>query len=267
MTTYHWSFLEDVTAYRAAGIEGIGVWRRKLQDFGEERGADLLRESGMRVSSLSFAGGFTGAHGHSFRDAVRDGLDALRLAIDIQAECLVVVSGTRAGHTLNHARELFCDALLHLGDEAARHGIQIAIHPMQQMSGQRWTFLTSLDATLDVLGRCRHPQVGMVFDVYHMWREPDLCRRIPEIIQWIKTVGMSDWRQPHPHLENDRCLPGAGCIPLAEILGALYSAGYNGYYDMQILSDEHWNSDYGCLLQNCQNAFRSICAAALDQKT
>ncbi len=25
MTTYHWSFLEDVTAYRASGVDCIGV--------------------------------------------------------------------------------------------------------------------------------------------------------------------------------------------------------------------------------------------------
>ena len=47
MTTYHWSFDEDITNFRAAGIAGIGVWRRKLTDFGEERGIDMLRESGL----------------------------------------------------------------------------------------------------------------------------------------------------------------------------------------------------------------------------
>src|SRR5271167_1707219 len=98
MTTYHWSLLEDVIGYQAAGIRSIGVWRRKLCDFGEERGIELLRESGLNVSSFSSAGGFTGSDGQTFREAVDDALDAVRLAADIRAGCLVVVTGGRAGH-------------------------------------------------------------------------------------------------------------------------------------------------------------------------
>src|SRR5579872_5457123 len=75
MTTYHWSFLDDVSGYQAAEIASIGVWRRKLCDFGEERGIELLRESGLAVSSLSDAGGFTGSDGHTFRDGVDDALE------------------------------------------------------------------------------------------------------------------------------------------------------------------------------------------------
>ena len=51
MTTYHWSLLEDVISYQAAGIRGIGVWRRKLCDFGEERGIELLREKSFAAES------------------------------------------------------------------------------------------------------------------------------------------------------------------------------------------------------------------------
>ena len=37
LTTYRWSFEEDVRNYAAAGITSIGVWRQKLSDFGEEK--------------------------------------------------------------------------------------------------------------------------------------------------------------------------------------------------------------------------------------
>ena len=52
VTTYRWSFEEDVQNYRNAGIDGIAVWRQKLSDYGESKGAELLRESGLTVSSL-----------------------------------------------------------------------------------------------------------------------------------------------------------------------------------------------------------------------
>ena len=39
MTTYRWSFEEDVVQLRAAGIPAIGVWRQKLADYGEAKAA------------------------------------------------------------------------------------------------------------------------------------------------------------------------------------------------------------------------------------
>ena len=114
MTTYRWSFEQDVQQYCAAGIPAIGVWRRKLSDFGEQRGIELLKESGLAVSNLLWAGGFTGSEGHTFRESVDDAVDAIRLAGAMRANCLVIYSGARAGHTHNHARRLLVSALIEL---------------------------------------------------------------------------------------------------------------------------------------------------------
>ena len=107
MTTFRWSFEEDVTRYRSAGIEAIGVWRQKLADYGEEKGIELIAENGLRVSNLLWAGGFTGSDGHSYEESVADAKDALRLAAALKAGSLVVYSGARNGHTQNHALRLF----------------------------------------------------------------------------------------------------------------------------------------------------------------
>ena len=80
VTTYRWSFEDDVVHYRAAGIPAIGVWRQKVTDFGDEKAIELLAESGLKISSLLWAGGFTGSDGRSFRDSIADGAEAVRLA-------------------------------------------------------------------------------------------------------------------------------------------------------------------------------------------
>lgn len=103
-TTLRWSFEEDVLAYSAAGIEAIGVWRQKLSDFGEAKGIELLEETGMSVSNLLWAGGFTGNDGRTYRDSVEDAKEAIATAAALGAACLVVNSGGRGGHTANHAR-------------------------------------------------------------------------------------------------------------------------------------------------------------------
>lgn len=258
MTTYHWSLLEDVIGYQAAGVRSIGVWRRKLCDFGEERGIELLRESGLAVSSFSSAGGFTGSDGQTFREAIDDALDAVRQAAEMRAGCLVVVTGAQAGHIFNHARRLVRDALRELGDAAGRLGLSIALQPVHRQPIERWSFLTTLDATLDMLSLCDHSRVGMVFDIFHVWREARLCARIPAIIPWIKIAALCDARAPACS-DDDRCLPGRGDLPLAEIVSALEVNGFRGAYDLQILSDTCWRSDYAALLADCRQALAGVC--------
>jgi sugar phosphate isomerase/epimerase len=257
MTTYHWSFLEDVIGYQAAGVERIGVWRRKLSDFGEERAVELLRESNLGVSSFSSAGGFTGSDGQTHREAIDDALDALRMAAEIHAECLVVVAGAQAGHIFNHARRLLRDALWELGDAAGGLGLNIALQPVHRQPADRGSFLTSLDAMLDMLAWCDHPHVGMVFDFFHTWHEPELCHRIPQFVPWIKIAALCDARPP-ARSDNDRCLPGQGQLPLADIISALEANDYRGAYDVQLLSERCWKSDYPALLSDCRNALTKI---------
>lgn len=260
MTTYRWSFFQDVMAYRAAGLSAIGVWRPKIVDFGEERAADLLGESGLAVASLSWAGGFTGSDGNTFQEALDDARDAVRLAGQIRSACLVVVSGARGGHTHNHARRLVVDALRHLGDLAGEVDLQIALQPVHPQFAKSSSLVTSVDKMLDILASCQHPQVGMALDVYQLRDVPGLVERIPEILPWVKTVQLSDGREPG-RSEFDRCPLGEGTIPLAEIVVSLEQAGYRGFYDVQILSEEAWNSNYRELLERCQTEFHVLCSS------
>ena len=258
LTTYRWSLLDDVTQYSDAGIGAIGIWRPKLVEFGEERGIELLRDSDLAVSSVSWAGGFTGANGHSLADAIDDATAAIQLCADLGAKSLVIASGPRSGHTSNHARELVVNALQELSPIAAAYGVGLALQPMHRMFAREWTFLTSLDETLDILRCVNSPYVQLMFDVYHLWKEPRLIERIPEIVPFIGAVQLSDWKEP-PQSENDRCLLGDGQIPLDQIIAALVGSNYDGYFDIQIWSEQVWQSDYIEVLARCRTAFDSLC--------
>lgn len=261
MSTYNWSLSDDVEGCQAARIESIGVWRRKLCDFGEERGIDLLNESGLGISSLSFAGGFTGSEGNTFNEAVDDALDAVRAASELQAGCLVVVSGARGGHTHGHVRRLLRDALRQLGDAAGEQHVQIALQPMHRSLASSCTFLHSLDRLLDFLAYCNHPQVGILFDTYQLSQEVELAGRVRQALPFIKLVALNDARR-HAPVENQRCVPGEGMLPLAEWILALEGDGYRGLYETQILSEDCWRSDYTALLERCRQAFQALCPVA-----
>lgn len=52
ITTKNWTFDEDVRGYKAAGIDGLSVWCDKLEAFGVDDGAKLLREVGLPAVSM-----------------------------------------------------------------------------------------------------------------------------------------------------------------------------------------------------------------------
>ncbi len=253
-TTYRWSFEEDVANYLAAGISAMGAWRRKISDHGEAKAIDLLAESGMKVSHLLWAGGFTGSDGRSFRDSLEDATEALKTAAAIKAGSLLVYSGGRAGHTYNHARRLIKDALKELAPQADELGVTLAIEPMHPGCATDWTFLTTLDDVIGLLDDVGSPRVKIVFDTYHLGHDAQIVERIAQITERIAIVQLGDARQL-PDGEQNRCRLGEGNIPLGQIVDALSAAGYDGYYDVELLGEEIEASDYHELLEHAKQAF------------
>ena len=256
-TTFRWSFEEDVVSYREAGIPAIGLWRQKLSDCGQEKAIELLADAGLSAAQLLWAGGFTGSDGRTYRESVEDAAEALQTAADLGAETLVVYSGARAGHTHNHARRLIHGALGELVPTATKLGVALALEPMHPGCAEEWTFLTSIDDTLALIDAVGSQQVKMVLDTYHLGQDPGLAERIGQICRHVAIVHLGDARRP-PEGEQNRCRLGEGTIPLKEIIAALKSAGYDGYYDVELLGEEIETSDYHSLLTHAKEAFEEL---------
>lgn len=261
MTTYRWSFEEDVQHCAAMGVESIAVWRQKLSDFGEEKGVELLGESGMRVSSLLWAGGFTGSDGRSHKEAVADARDAIHLAADLHAECLIVYSGTRSGHTRSHANRLLRNALTKLLPIACEFGIRLAVEPVPATCGDGWSFLSSIDDTETLLDEFDSPQLQLVFDTYHFGRDGRITERLPELASRIAIVQLADGKQSLSG-EQNRCRLGDGTIPLASIVSQLLRGGYDGTFDVKLMGEEIETADYAELVAHSKRVFDELTTAA-----
>lgn len=260
MTTYRWSFEEDVHNYAAAGFRAIGVWRQKLSDFGEERGIELLRDSGLEVSSLLWAGGFTGSDGRTFRESVQDAQDSIRLAAALHAGCLLLYTGSRAGHTHNHARRLIKSALQELAPLAEDLDLTLAIEPMHLGCAAEWTFLTGVDDALDLLESTGCPHLKLAFDTYHLGHDPRTLARLPDIASRIAIVQLGDARRP-PQGEQNRCRVGEGELPLRQIVSTLTDSGYDGYFDIELMGEEIEDCDYHELLAQSKAAYLDLVGA------
>ncbi|HEX5103628.1 MAG TPA: sugar phosphate isomerase/epimerase family protein [Pirellulaceae bacterium] len=261
LTTFRWSLEEDLEHYAAAGIGAIGVWRQKLADCGEEMGARLLAESGLAISSLQWAGGFTGSEGPSHGESLADARQALRLAANLHADCLIIHSGARGIHTHNHARRLFRQALDKLLPIAEDWGVTLAVEPMQGDCGSEWTFLNCLDETLELVAGYDSSALKIVLDTYHWASGPALFDRLPRMLPRLALVQLGDARQP-PAGEPNRCPLGKGVLPLKQIVSRLIATGYEGHFEVELMGEEIEACDYHELLAESVRTFDDWAAAA-----
>lgn len=257
LTTLRWSLSEEVFQLKETGFDAIGLWRPKLVEFGEERAADLLHEYNLKASSLSFAGAFTGGRGFSYLEAIADGNEAIRQAQIVGAENVIVVGGSQNGHTNRHCRRMVVDAMRALGDVAAKSGVRLSLLPMHQIFRDSWTFLNTLDSALDILSEISHSHVRLAVDAYQLSNEMDLVERIPEIVESVGIVQVSGGNRS-PKSDRDRNLPGKGEIPVKEIIQAFQSAGYAGYFDIQVWSDRVWQSNYSHLIEQVHATVKAM---------
>jgi sugar phosphate isomerase/epimerase len=260
VTTFRWSFEQDVFNYAAAGYEAIGVWRQKLADFGEEAGVDLLADSGLRVSHLLWAGGFTGSDGRTWDESIDDACQAIRLAGAMNAGCLVVYPGGRNNHIYRHAERLFrvaLDTLLSLAEAA---DVTLAIEPMHPACARDWTFLTDIESTLALIENINSPNLKLVFDTYHFGHDRAILSNLRELVPYLALVQLGDRRVPHG-VDQQRCPLGEGKIPLRKTILGLREAGYNGDFDVELSGVGFEMGSYHRLLADCRQQFEAMMPA------
>ena len=243
VTTFRWTFEEDVLAYRRHGFSGIGLWRPKVAEFGFNKAYEFLQDEGLNATSLSWAGGFSGSDGRSLREVMLDAFDAIDQAATLGASNLVIVAGGRNGHSINHIRKVTIKALEELGEAAAAVGIQIAFEPMHPGCAADWTFVTDIRHTLEIIGEADSPNVGLNFDTYHLGFDPNVLEWLPSIVKQIRLVQLGDGRN-NPLGEQNRCQLGLGRVDNAKIIQSLIDCGYSGAIEVELCGEEFEHLDY-----------------------
>jgi sugar phosphate isomerase/epimerase len=133
-------------------------------------------------------------------------------------------------------RETVVDGLRTIGEEAARAGARVGLEPINRVGGEDWTMISSISEAVDLLDEADRPALGIQFDSWHVWNTPDVLDDIRRYIDRFVGVHVADWRDPTRGWA-DRVLPGDGIADLPAILGTLERAGWDGYYDLEIFSD------------------------------
>jgi len=259
-TTANWTLREAIDGAHRAGLGAIGVWREPLSDVGIDTAKRWLDAAGLRVSSLCRGGFFTANSPEEFQLALDSNRRAIEEAAALEAAGLVLVPGglPAKSRDIVAARRQVADALAEIAPFADQRGVRLAIEPMHPMFAREWTFLNSLEETCALIHQCNHPCLQMSFGLYHLWQEPRLLEMIPDLVPLVSTIQLSDWREP-PRSENDRLLIGDGTIPISDIVHGFVAAGYGGFFEIEVWSEELWMSDYLHLLQESRLRFDRLC--------
>lgn len=260
LTTYRWTFEEDVLAAAEHGFAGIGLWRPKVTEYGTDKAVELLAEHQLEVSSISWAGGFTGSDGRSYHESLCDALDAVQAASQVGAKNVILLSGGRNNHTRNHARRMMLSAFEELSEAADAVGVSLAVEPMHPGCGADWTIVNDVRQTLEVIGSLSRSNVGLALDTYHLGFDPTILDWLPDIVRHIRIVQLGDGKHL-PLGEQNRCLLGDGRVPLREIIATLLAAGYDGYIEAEVIGEEVEHLPYEHVLAHTHRYLTSLLAS------
>lgn len=250
-TTFRWSFFQDVIKYASHGFEKIGLWNRKLDDFGVGAASDLLYEMGLSVSSVHWVGGFTG-DGRSYAAAIDEAMWSIHAASQLGADSVLMHPGARNGHTEKNQQRLWQKALNELLPVAADYGVNLAVEMMTRKQAPRFTTFSSTENIFDTLAA--NPALKVVLDTYHVGFDENTLNRLDEIASQIALVQLADRR-----LEDRKtaCCPedvyrlplGEGQIDFQRWLKRLNEVGYRGDFEIEVHGCETQKLDYQQILE------------------
>jgi len=249
MTHKPWSLAECCAHYAAAGVGGISVWRNVVAP--EEGGVGLaeavkiVAASGLAVPAY-VRGGFFPAPGNDERQAAVDHNKVmLDEAAALGADQVVLVVGAVPGMPLGEARKQTADGIAACLAHAESVGVKLSIEPLHPMYAGDKSCVNRMAEGREICERLRSPWLGLAVDVYHVWWDPDLDREIELAGEQGLLFGfhVCDWRLDTRHMLTDRGLMGDGCIDIPGIRAKVKAAGFNGFHEVEVFSEQYWAID------------------------
>lgn len=252
LTTSRWELPEEIAGLTDHGFNALSLWRPKLSDLGPTAVAAMLRAARLRVSSLQWAGGFTGGDGRTFAESIADAVEAIDTAATVHAPTLVIHSGCRGGHTRAHARRLLVQALETLAPLAEVAGVTLALKPMHAAAGSACTFLTRAVDALELVEHVGVPAVRLAIDLWQFGDDPDLIRLVPRLASSAAVIQVADRIGP-PTTDFERLPVGYGTLPLEPLVLALCDHGFAGDFEIDPVGEAVASLGYERVLEESRH--------------
>jgi sugar phosphate isomerase/epimerase len=262
--------LSIIEACATSGIPAISPWRDQVAAVGLGRAVEAVKSAGLALSGYC-RGGMFPIDTERLAEARDDNRRAVDEAVALGAPCLVLVvgglpqfsrPGSRPSRDLGAVRAMVEDGIAALLDHARGAGMPLAIEPLHPMYAADRACVNTLAQALDLCDRLdpgRSGMLGVALDVYHVWWDPQL---LPQIARAgrdrLLAYHVCDWLVPTRDLLNDRGMMGDGVIALRNIRKAVEAAGFDGFVEVEIFSEDWWARPMPEVVKTCIERYRSV---------
>ncbi|WP_125616610.1 sugar phosphate isomerase/epimerase family protein [Specibacter cremeus] len=246
-TTKKWTLAEAVAGCVRAGIPAIGPWRDRVAEAGLENAARMIKDAGLRVSSLCRGGFLTAADAPGQAAAMADNRAAILEAVALDTtELFLVVGGLAPGEKdVIAARARVADRLAELVPFAVDHGVRLVLEPLHPMYAADRALISTLGQALDLAAPYDTSAVGVAVDTFHVWWDPQLRAQIERAGREnrIASYQVCDFNLPiAADALLSRGMMGDGVIDFATIGAWVRDAGYTGDIEVEIFNQDIWDS-------------------------
>ncbi|MDF2582303.1 MAG: xylose isomerase, partial [Mycobacterium sp.] len=226
----------------------------------------LVRDNGLRVSSLCRGGFLTGVEGGD--TALDDNRRAIDEAATLGAPELIMVAGGIPDRDLPGARARLADRLATLVTYAADRDVRLALEPLHPVFCADRAVISTLGQALALAAPHPATAVGVVIDTFHVWWDPELAAGIAAAGAQgrISSFQICDWLVPmaaDPLVS--RGMMGDGVIDFGAIAAMVSAAGYDGDIEVEIFNEEVWATDGHTVLDTMKVRYRDLVLPGLRQ--
>jgi sugar phosphate isomerase/epimerase len=262
--------VQIVEACARHGIRAIDPWRDQVSHIGLDRAVRVVRDAGLELSGYCRGGMFASddARLGEVRDDNRRCVDE---ATALGASCIVLVvgglpqysrPGSVASRDIAAARVQVEDALAEMLDYAREAKMPLAIEPLHPAYAADRACVNTTKHALDLCDRLdpqRSGALGVALDVYHIWWDPEVMGEIARAgKERLLAFHVCDWLVPTKDILNDRGMMGDGVIEIKRLRAAVEAAGFAGYSEIEIFSNDWWERPMDEVLTRCIERHKTV---------
>ncbi len=235
---------DDIAQCAAIGAQAVGLFEQKMPLEEDDSIEEALEAHGIRAGIL-VPSDWTILPAPLNPKAMAMKLTWREMSANIAASCrrlarfkpvaiLVGPGGHGDPSVQGRPLEEIVEGLKVIADAAGEVGLRIAFEPY---ASRRGAVITNLAKAMDIIDRAGRDNVDLLPDVWHYWQEPNIHQELRQYVDRIIGLQVNDARIQERSW-CDRVQPGWGENKCREIVATLIDAGFDGWYDYEVFSDD-----------------------------
>ena len=211
------------------GAAAIGPTLEGVIDHGAPAARRLIADTGLAVATLThrafaFATPEDAAAGRARLDATID------IAETIGAQTITMTSGGRGGLDWPKAADRFAAAIAPSAARAREAGVKLSLEPTSHL----YADVSIAHRLADTVTLARMAGVHVGIDLFACWTDADIAEAVVAAGPITALVQVSDYVLGDRGLPC-RAVPGDGTIPLHRLIPAIERAGFDGFFDIEVI--------------------------------